>query len=43
MIKNLTAGLDVLKEKLTQAEMRNPTGQISGSNQIQDLADRKKL
>ena len=43
MIKNLTAGLDVLKEKLTQAEMRNPSGQKVGSNPIEDLADRKKL
>jgi len=43
MIKNLTAGLDVLKEKLTQAEMRNPSGQKGGLNPIEDLADRKKL
>jgi hypothetical protein len=43
LIKNLTAGLDALKEKLTQAEMRNIAGQKVGSNPIEDLSDKKKI
>lgn len=43
LIKNLTAGLDALKEKLTQAEMRNIAGQKVGSNPIEELSDKKKI